>query len=84
MLAVAQAAIAGFRYAARMPEPRSLDPLPIDAVSVPPGHRDVRREVFAAIPAKPAPLRKRLMWGVLLRVLRVPGVPAVLQRFRSR
>jgi hypothetical protein len=69
---------------APMPTLSPSDPLPIDAVQVPAGHRDVRREVTAVIPARPAPLAKRLLWRVLLVGLRIPGMARWLRRLRSR
>jgi hypothetical protein len=59
-------------------------PLPVDAVKTPAGHRDVRAEVFAAIPPRAVPFKKRLFWTVLLAAMRVPGLPALLQKLRSR
>ncbi len=67
-----------------MPELSPTDPLPIDAVQTPAGHRDVRRELAAAIPPRPAPLSKRLLWRALLLGLRIPGTAHVLRRLRSR
>jgi hypothetical protein len=80
----ARTGLAQVMLAVAMPKPRVPDPLPIDAVRVPPGHRDVRRETSAAIPGRPAPLGKRLLWRVLLAVVRIPRAASLLKRFRSR
>jgi hypothetical protein len=62
----------------RMSEP----PLPVDAARGDARHRDVRAEVFAVVPQRPAGLGKRLFWRLVLAVARVPGALALLRRSR--
>ena len=49
-----------------------------------PVQHDVSREFFAALPPVRARWLPRIGWTLLLNLLRVPGVPALLQRLRSR
>jgi hypothetical protein len=60
----------------RMPVPV----LPVDAAHGDARHRDVRAEVFAAVPQRRASLGKRLFWRVVLAVARVPGAVKLLRR----
>ena len=62
----------------RMPEPL----LPVDAARGDPRHRDVRAQVFAVVPQRPASLGKRAFWRVVLAVARVPGALGLLRRAR--
>jgi hypothetical protein len=62
----------------RMPAPV----LPVDAARGDALHRDVRAEVFAAVPQRRAPFGKRLFWRVVLAVARVPGAVKLLRRGR--
>ena len=60
----------------RMPDPV----LPVDAARGDARHRDVREQVFAAVPQRRAPLGKRLFWRLVLIVARVPGALKLLRR----
>jgi hypothetical protein len=60
----------------RMPDPV----LPIDAVRGDARHRDVRAEVFAAVPQRQAGLGKRVFWRLVLALARVPGALRLLRR----
>jgi hypothetical protein len=63
--------------------PAMPDPvLPIDAARGDARHRDVRAEVFDAVPQRRAPLRKRLFWRLVLALARVPAGLALLRRVR--
>ncbi|HUQ11533.1 MAG TPA: hypothetical protein VM146_14565 [Steroidobacteraceae bacterium] len=54
--------------------------LPVDAARGDARHRDVRAQVFAAVPQRRASLGKRLFWRVVLAVARVPGAVKLLRR----
>jgi hypothetical protein len=58
-------------------------PLPVDAATGDARHRDVRAEVFAVIPQRPATLRTRLFWRVVLFAARFPAALKLLQRGRG-
>jgi len=60
----------------RMPDPV----LPVDAARGDSRHRDVRAEVFAAVPQRQAGVGKRLFWRLVLAVARVPGAVKLLRR----
>jgi hypothetical protein len=62
----------------RMPAPV----LPVDAARGDARHRDVRAQVFAAVPQRRASRGKRLFWRVVLAVARVPGAVGLLRRSR--
>lgn len=57
--------------------------LPVDAARGDARHRDVRAEVFAAVPQRRAGLGKRLFWRLVLAVARVPGALSLLRRSRG-
>lgn len=62
---------------------RMTDPvLPVDAVSGDDRHRDVRAEVFAIVPQRPATLGKRLFWRTVLLLARHPAGLKLLRRLR--
>jgi len=58
-------------------------PLPVDAPRGDARHRDVRATVFAVVPQKPAGLRKRLFWWLVLFIARFPAGLRLLQRARG-
>lgn len=60
----------------RMPDPL----LPVDAARGDARHRDVRAQVFAAVPQHRAALRKRVFWRLVLALARVPGALRLLRR----
>ena len=61
--------------------PRMPDKLlPIDAARGDARHRDVRAQVFAAVPQHRAALRKRIFWRLVLALARVPGALKLLRR----
>jgi len=62
-----------------MPEPV----LPIDAASGDARLRDVRAEVFAAVPQKRAPIGKRAFWRIILFVAQFPAGLRLLKRLRG-
>ena len=62
-----------------MPEPL----LPIDAARGDARHRDVRAEVFAVVPQRPAPIGKRAFWHIVLFVARFPAGLRLLRRLRG-
>ena len=62
-----------------MPDPL----LPVDAARGDARHRDVRAEVFAAVPQREAPLGKRAFWGLVLAMARRPVGLAILRRLRG-
>jgi len=62
-----------------MPEPV----LPVDAATGDARHRDVRAEVFAAVPQRRAPLGKRAFWRVILFVAQFPAGLKLLKRMRG-
>jgi hypothetical protein len=61
---------------ARMPDPV----LPVDAARGDARHRDVRAEVFAAVPQRQAGVGKRIFWRLVLLLARVPGALKLLRR----
>ena len=63
----------------RMPAPV----LPVDAARGDARHRDVRAQVFAAVPQRRASLGKRLFWRVVLFVARFRAGVALLRRLRG-
>jgi hypothetical protein len=63
----------------RMPEPL----LPADAARGDARHRDVRAEVFAAVPQRRAPVRKRAFWRLVLWLARFPAGLRLLRRLRG-
>jgi hypothetical protein len=46
-------------------------------------HRDAAQAFFGAVPPPRVPLRLRLGWWLLLTALRIPGVAALVARFRG-
>ncbi len=50
----------------------AVQPLPLDAVRLAPGHRDVRALVFTVIPPRRVPVGKRAFWWFVLRLARFP------------
>ena len=64
---------------ARMNEPV----LPVDAARGDARHRDVRAEVFAAVPQQDASFGKRLFWSVVLFAARFPACLRLLRRLRG-
>jgi hypothetical protein len=54
--------------------------LPVDAARGDARHRDVRAEIFAAVPQRQASLGKRLFWRLVLALARVPGALKLLRR----
>lgn len=64
---------------------RMTDPLmPAEAARGDARHRDVRAQVFAAVPQRRAPLGKRLFWRIVLLVARFPAGLGLLRRMRGR
>jgi hypothetical protein len=63
----------------RMPE--SL--LPVEAARGDAHHRDVRAQVFAAVPQRRAPLGKRAFWRLVLALARFPAGLRLLRRLRG-
>ena len=57
--------------------------LPVDAAHGDGRHRDVRAEVFAAVPQRRASLGKRAFWRVILFVARFPTGLKLLKRLRG-
>ena len=57
--------------------------LPVDAAHGDARHRDVRAEVFAAVPQRQAGFGKRAFWRLVLAVARVPGGLRILRRLRG-
>jgi hypothetical protein len=62
--------------------PRMPDVLPVDAARGDARHRDVRAEVFAAVPQQPAKLGQRLFWRAVLFLASFPAGLALLKRMR--
>ena len=62
-----------------MPEPI----LPVDAVAGDSRHRDVRAQVFAAVPQRRAPFLKLLFWRFVLFFARFPSGLKLLERIRG-
>ncbi len=63
----------------RMPD----TPLPVDAARGDARHRDVRAEVFAAVPQRRAPLGKRMFWRLVLWLARTSTGLKLLRRIRG-
>ncbi|HEY6126386.1 MAG TPA: hypothetical protein VIV63_17160 [Steroidobacteraceae bacterium] len=59
------------------------DRLPIDATTGDVRHRDVRAEVFAAVPQQRASIGKRAFWRIVLFVARFPAGLRLLKRIRG-
>jgi len=57
--------------------------LPVDAARGDARHRDVRAEVFAAVPQRRAPLGKRLFWRIALFAARFPPGVRIMKRLRG-
>lgn len=62
-----------------MPEPT----LPVDATKGDVRHRDVRAQVFAAVPQRRASIGMRLFWRSILFVAQFPAGLRLLKRLRS-
>jgi hypothetical protein len=62
-----------------MPEPI----LPVDAAQGDARHRDVRAEVFAAVPQQRASLGQRLFWRLVLALAKFPAGLRLLKRVRG-
>ena len=62
-----------------MPDPV----LPVDATRGDARHRDVRAEVFAAVPQQRASIGKRAFWRIILFVARFPAGLELLKRLRG-
>jgi hypothetical protein len=62
----------------RMPDPL----LPVEAARGDARHRDVRAEVFAAVPQRRASLGKRAFWRLVLALARFPAGLRMLRRAR--
>lgn len=56
--------------------------LPVDAARGDSRHRDARAAVFAAVPQRRAPLRKRVFWRVVLALARFPVILRLLRGSR--
>lgn len=63
----------------RMSEPL----LPVDAARGDARHRDVREQVFAAIPQRQASIGKRAFWRLVLALARFPAGLNLLRRLRG-
>ena len=61
-----------------MPEPT----LPVDATKGDARHRDVRAEVFAAVPPRRASIGKWVFWRAVLFAARFPAGVRLLRRLR--
>jgi len=59
------------------------DVLPVDAARGDARHRDVRAEVFAAVPQPPAKLGQRLFWRAVLFLASFPAGLRLLKRLRG-
>jgi len=57
--------------------------LPVDAAQGDARHRDVRAEVFAAVPQQRASFGKRVFWRVVLFVAQFPAGLRLLKRLRG-
>jgi len=64
---------------ASMPQPV----LPVDAATGDSRHRDVRAQVFAAVPQRRAPLAKLFFWRLVLFLARFPAGLKLLARIRG-
>ena len=62
----------------RMPEL-----LPVDAARGDAHHRDVRAQVFAAVPQRQAGVGKRAFWRLVLSLARFPAGLKLLRRLRG-
>ena len=62
-----------------MPDPV----LPVDATRGDARHRDVRAEVFAAVPQQRASIGKRAFWRIILFVAQFPAGLRILKRLRG-
>ena len=62
-----------------MPEPL----LPVDAAQGDARHRDVRAEVFAAVPQRSASISKRAFWRIVLFLAQFPAGLRLLKRLRG-
>jgi hypothetical protein len=56
--------------------------LPVDAARGDTRHRDVRAQVFAAVPQRRAGLAKRAFWRLVLAAARFPALLKILRRPR--
>ena len=56
--------------------------LPVDAARGDTRHRDVRVQVFAAVPQRRAGLAKRAFWRLVLAAARFPALLNILRRPR--
>jgi hypothetical protein len=57
--------------------------LPVDAARGDDRHRDVRAEVFAAVPQHRATYGKRAFWRMVLFLARFPAGLSLLKRLRG-
>lgn len=57
--------------------------LPVDAARGDARHRDVRAQVFAAVPQRRAGFAKRAFWRLVLAVARFPAGLDLLRRLRG-
>ena len=57
--------------------------LPVDAARGDARHRDVRAEVFAAVPQRQAGAGKRAFWRLVLALARFPAGIKLLRRLRG-
>ena len=57
--------------------------LPVDAATGDARHRDVRAEVFAAVPQRRASIGKRAVWRIVLFVAQFPAGLRLLKRLRG-
>jgi hypothetical protein len=57
--------------------------LPVDAAQGDARHRDVRAEVFAAVPQRRASVGQRVFWRIVLFLARFPAGLRVLKRLRG-
>lgn len=62
---------------------RMADPvLPVDAATGDARHKDVRAEVFAAVPQQRASLSQRFFWRFILFVAQFPWALRLIKRMR--
>jgi hypothetical protein len=59
------------------------DRLPVDAASGDARHRDVRAEIFAAVPQRRASIGTRAFWRIVLYLARFPAGLRLLKRIRG-
>lgn len=57
--------------------------LPVDAAQGDARHRDVRAEVFAAVPQRQATFGSRAFWRIVLFAARFPAGLRLLKRLRG-